>query len=427
MSINNIKDSNYVIYHMFADEYINSIFKNPIILFMKNLSRFFILAFWHAYLFIINFHTFFKVYKNKVLYLCISKNNYNVLKPIYEKHPKRSLFINSDFRNKSNNDILFPKFFPILLSCFFLPINLLRILQFDSQTRKRTILFLHEYILESGYNIFFYLFFKFTNPLKIVVANDHVQLTRIVIKKAKLFKINTYYLQNGCITSLFPPLSTDYALLEGNYSKDIYKNKNYNKTVIHVIGMTKFDNYKYSINYNKTVKSIGICTTSTSSYMDIKYIINLLLNKFTNLNIYLRPHPTEIIDKKYIDYYENNLINISDSNLVHPFDFLKDVDAIISGNSAILLEAALLNIFPIYYFSDSSILKYNDNHYDRYGFVKNNVACEVNNIEDLGAVIKNIVLSKPNIQKNADYYCLSEDINQTVSASSKASTIIYDI
>ena len=55
------------------------------------------------------------------------------------------------------------------------------------------------------------------------------------------------------------------------------------------------------------------------------------------------------------------------------------------------------------------------------------MACEVNNIEDLGAVIKNIVLSKPNIQKNADYYCLSEDINQTVSASSKASTIIYDI
>ena len=190
--------------------------------------------------------------------------------------------------------------------------------------------------------------------------------------------------------------------------------------------MTKFDNYIYSINENKSVESIGICTTSTLSYNDIKSIIFLLLKNYSNLKIYLRPHPSEMIEKKYINFYKNDRINISDSNLVHPFDFLKDVDAIISGNSAILLEAALLNIFPIYYYSDSNILKYNDNNYDRYSFVKNKMAYEVRDLEQLKMVMNNIIISKPNVQKNADYYCLSKYIKDGSSASSKAYGLIYD-
>ena len=45
------------------------------------------------------------------------------------------------------------------------------------------------------------------------------------LKNARKYNIKTYYLQNGCITPGFPILTTNYALVEGQYSKDIYKRK----------------------------------------------------------------------------------------------------------------------------------------------------------------------------------------------------------
>ena len=99
-----------------------------------------------------------------------------------------------------------------------------------------------------------------------------------------------------------------------------------------------------------------------------------------------------MIEKKYDKYKNNNSIKISDSNKSHPFEFLSKVDAIISGNSAVLLEAALVNVFPIYFFSEENIIKYNDDNFDRYGFVKNGIAIQANNLFDLEIIINKALI-----------------------------------
>ena len=275
----------------------------------------------------------------------------------------------------------------------------------NHETRKKSIIFLNEYLLFSGYNIFFNIFFRLQKPSKIVIANDHVQLTRILVRKAKKFGVKTFYLQNGCITPGFPNLITDYALLEGRHSMDIYSKKNTNNTKIEMIGMTKIDNDFFIKNDHTKIESIGICSTATTSYKDISNIIDFILKNYPDLKLFLRPHPSEMIEKKYDKYKNNNSIKISDSNKSHPFEFLSKVDAIISGNSAVLLEAALVNVFPIYFFSEENIIKYNDDNFDRYGFVKNGIAIQANNLFDLEIIINKALIFKPNFKEKAKYYC----------------------
>ena len=404
MNLNDLKNSNYVIYHMYNDKYIDSLYKFPLLLFIKNLFRFFLIGIWHAILTIKNFNLYLKNCYNKTIFLSLSKNNYNVLEPLYNQFKNEKVFISTDYRNNKEY-LLLTKFFPFIISLFFLPLNLIKIPFLNKSIKKRTILFLHEYLLYDGYNIFFDIFLKYKNPSKIVIANDHVQLTRIIIKKAKKYNITTYYLQNGCITKSFPILSTDYALLEGDYSKDIYSIKNLNKTKIKIIGMTKVDNHSYSLNNKSTLHSIGICTTATTAFNDIEKMIDFLLKHFKNINFFLRPHPSEMIENKYKTFYNHSSVKISNSNKTHPIEFLKNVDLIISGNSAILLEAALMNIYPIYFFTDNNIEKYNDKNFDRYGFIKNKLAKEATSLEDLKIIINNAINAKPNIVQNATYYC----------------------
>ena len=163
--------------------------------------------------------------------------------------------------------------------------------------------------------------------------------------------------------------------------------------------MTKIDNDFFIKNDHTKIESIGICSTATTSYKDISNIIDFILKNYPDLKLFLRPHPSEMIEKKYDKYKNNNSIKISDSNKSHPFEFLSKVDAIISGNSAVLLEAALVNVFPIYFFSEENIIKYNDDNFDRYGFVKNGIAIQANNLFDLEIIINKALIFKPNFKE----------------------------
>ena len=402
--IEKLKDANYVIYKMYHDKYIDKLYKFPLYLFVRNFLKFLLIGLWHFILTLKNLSFYKNNYNGKTLFISLSKNNFNVLKPICDNYGDNGILLSTDYRN-NKNDILITKLFPFIFSVFLTPIKIFNLFFLDYENRRKSIIFLNEYLLFSGYNIFFNLFFRLQKPSKIVIANDHVQFTRILVRKAKIFGVKTFYLQHGCITQGFPSLITDHALLDGDYSKDIYLKKNTNNTKIEIIGMTKIDNNFFIKNNSLKIQSIGICSTATTSYNDISNIMDFLLNNYPDLKLFFRPHPSEMIEKKYDKYNDNDSIKISDSNKSHPLEFLSNVDAIISGNSAVLLEAALVNVFPIYFFSKENIIKYNDDNFDRYGFVKNGIAVQANNLFDLEIIINKALISKPNFKEKAKYYC----------------------
>ena len=101
----------------------------------------------------------------------------------------------------------------------------------------------------------------------------------------------------------------------------------------------------------------------------------------------------------------SNII-FSDPTKENAFQLLKKVDCIISGNSSILLEAALLNVIPFYFTSDQKT-RFNDSHIidDKYGYIEGGVAYRIRNLNDLVQQIKFFDKRKPDLTNKTKYYC----------------------
>ena len=58
-------------------------------------------------------------------------------------------------------------------------------------------------------------------PKGIVFTNDHVFYSRALIKHAKSYGIKCLYMQHSAVTEIFPPMLSQYALLDGvdSYNK----------------------------------------------------------------------------------------------------------------------------------------------------------------------------------------------------------------
>jgi hypothetical protein len=80
------------------------------------------------------------------------------------------------------------------------------------------------------------------------------------------------------------------------------------------------------------------------------------------------------------------------------FVFLGKIDAVIAGESNIHLEAALLDVYPIYYDFTGKAL-------DWYGFMKNGVIEYHADWETLCRKISCLVQEKPIVRRRCKFYC----------------------
>lgn len=119
----------------------------------------------------------------------------------------------------------------------------------------------------------------------------------------------------------------------------------------------------------------------------------------------MRHHPQNESLSKYSKIIKSHKLKISDSQNIDVFTFLKNVDSIVSGNSSILLEAALQNVFPIYYLGSKSDFLYRHDRYDKYDYVRNKVAYPADDLQSLGSILEKVIKRKPEIRKYAKYYC----------------------
>jgi len=226
---------------------------------------------------------------------------------------------------------------------------------------------------------------------------------------AEKMGIKCFYLQHSSVTGDFPKLFSSFALLEGQYAKEIYVDNGSDSSKITLIGIPKFDKYINNINQNVCVNRVGICTTRSMDVNEIFELITLIKNSFPDLEVVLRPHPSTESYKKYKALIDTFELGISNSKTEDTFAFLNNVDAIISGNSSIHLEAALLNVFPIYYFGQNTEVLYQGDGYDKFDYVKNKIANPVDDLIDVDRLLKQIMKRKPNVRPYTKYYCDTVD------------------
>lgn len=397
-------DMHYNLFFMYSDQYIEKQylkFLSDKIKIIKEVLFYFIRPFGHLYRFFLNPSILNNKNKNNVFFVCHTQNNYFSIKGILDHLNNNYSIVKTDYSLDFDGQYI-PKFIPGFLSFIFIP-KYFQILFKSNKKEKKILLFSFDTILYSmGYHYYFNWYIKNYKPKTIIYSNDHIFQTRAIVRCAEKYSIKCIYLQHASVTNIFPPLISSFSLLEGEDAKNKYLENESGSSGIHLIGMPKFDKYVNKTNSYQMVKSIGICTTYAMKKNTVIKLLEFIVNNFPNIKLYLRPHPAEI--SKYVNYDNIQNVTISNSIMENSFKFLNKVDAIITGNSSILLEAALVNVYPIYYFSEPRT-KWKDDLYDKYGYIKNKIAIEIKNENQLFDYLNLITNQNPNISINTKYYC----------------------
>jgi hypothetical protein len=248
----------------------------------------------------------------------------------------------------------------------------------------------------------------------------------MLVRVAEDSGIRCFYVQHASVADNFPKLFSSYALLEGQHAKEKYLAVGSDESKITMIGMTKLDEYINQVNKNSSVNKIGICTTRSMDFDETSEIVSFIRENFAHIPLVLRAHPHNEPQQKYRVVINSQGIEFSDARKVNVFSFLEGVDAVISGNSSILLEAALLDVFPIYYVGSKTRAFYKHDRYDKYDYVKNKVAYPVSNLESLAEILERLLQHKPTVRKFTKFYCDTIGTSYEGKSSALAAQIISD-
>ncbi len=331
--------------------------------------------------------------KDQTLFFATSQNQQNALRPIINNMENVSFVGLSGFGEKR-----FPLFHAYFISLFFLPVVVYKYLKAPKEIRQAYTYAFDLYWFVYGFYIMARLQFQRHQPRALVLSNDHIMWTRALIFAARKENVPSFYIQHASVTERFPALAFDFALLEGVDSLEKYAAIGTSKTKVFLVGMSRFDKFFTKINTKEQIQSVGICTNLFETPELVRPLLNCLHAGINELHFVLRPHPR---DPRFAEW--QTLVNeygwgFSDSRTENTFDFLDRVDTIMAGESNILLEAALLNVFPIYYDFPAKQM-------DWYGFHRHGLVPYFAEPQQALAYLADLRQHKPDIRSKAQRYC----------------------
>ena len=219
------------------------------------------------------------------------------------------------------------------------------------------------------------------NVKVLVLANDHNDINRCLIFNALEKGIKTVYVQHASVKKGFPRLEFTYSFLDGQESLEKYLYAGKPKGYVYLSGGVRFDFlYDKIVKRNDDVKKIGVAINMLDDFEKVKNLC-LFLKKEGYDDLILRPHPRyQHLDTEWL--IKNN-ISISNPKEESSFDFIANIDFMISNESAIHLDASIMHCPTVLYnMSDNQVL-------DDYNFVKNNLVKLAESDTDLLNFIKN--------------------------------------
>lgn len=329
-----------------------------------------------------------------VLFFVGSKNQKDSLYPLVEKLD--NIYFVGDPMFASHN---FSLHWAYIMAIPFIPLTILRFSQACKYQKESFRFWADYYCLTYGYYIVVRLWLIKLKPKAIVFSNDHNMENRVVMKVAKELGISTVYLQHASIDDAFPPLFFDYALLDGMDALKKYVSIGESQTKVFLIGTPKFDTFFQSVKKTNCLNSVAICTNGLDNIQQIEQLCLELRQRFPKFLFRLRPHVGEKQRwDKWIRLAKKYDLKFSDSTIELSFDFIKQCDALIVGDSNILLEAAMMDIIPLYYDS-------NKTHLDIYGFLSNGLTEYYSEPREVCNRLTELLQNIPSIRAKTKFYC----------------------
>ncbi|GAB3534747.1 hypothetical protein GCM10027443_22330 [Pontibacter brevis] len=334
--------------------------------------------------------------RGRVWLYVVSQNNYDSLHFVQQQMPD-AVFVAGQSKNigKYKNDVERLSLRRKLLYYYKFPALFLQFLKNKKQLTLRFYDLLYDAV---GFYEVYHQKLKQYAPAAVVFANDHNADARAMLMAAKAIGIKTIYIQHASVSTIFPPLSFDLNLLEGQDSLDKYKQCGPVQGQVELIGMPKADKYVPHRNTSKNIRTIGIGCNLMDNLDEIEKLLQALTSELPHLHIILRPHPRDKRGFASLAALSPN-IRISDSRSVPTFAYLQQIDVQVSATSGIHLEAVLLNVWSIYYDFNPS-----QNLHDYYGYIQHGLIDTAESPEALIQLLQDRLTSRPNVVGRAKYY-----------------------
>ena len=296
----------------------------------------------------------------------------------------------------------FPLFMSHIISLPFFPIVAFHYWRASEYQRLSFRLNLDNYWLTYGAYIACRNWFARLEPRAIILSNDHNTLNRIALKCARRHNVPTIYLQHASVTAKFPPLDFDYAFLEGRDAARKYDEAGPSRATVLLVGMVKFDAYAQYVNQHNTLVSLGICTNILDPMPEVSALCGELKEQCPQLRLVLRQHPLDPRTVEWQSISSLHGIEFSDSRREEALLFLRGIDGIIAAESSIHLEAAMMNVYPLYY-------AYNGQYRDWYGYGRYKLYDHCASRTEVLEKVRGLMRGKPSVRERAKAYC--ETIN----------------
>ncbi|NOQ25969.1 MAG: hypothetical protein GQ564_11455 [Bacteroidales bacterium] len=339
--------------------------------------------------------SFRKSEKSKYLFFSSSKNQTDAIISVKNKIHNSTLYSCKNLGGENYNETV-----AYLYSFLFFPILIFKLIQANEHQKNCLYKFFNRYWLVYGYYIKARLFIRKINAEIIIVANDHDIKCECFTLAAKAENKKSIYIQHANVSDKFPPLVHDYVFLYGKDSLKKYDQIGKSSSKVFLLGNPKFDKFLKQTS-SKLKTKIGIAVNSIDEYSKVLELIDFMQTTFPKYDLILRPHPRDIRFKEYKKLCHLKKIKFSNSQKENSFKFLSNIFILISGESSIHLEAALLNVSSIYasFFADYNLI------FDNYGFCKNGLINHVpKDFINLESNIQEIIGSKNNRKENINYY-----------------------
>src|SRR5690606_28654239 len=175
-------------------------------------------------------------------------------------------------------------------------------------------------------------------------ANDHTMQTRVFAHAASQLAVPTAYMQHASVTSNFPPLAFDLAFLDGLDAAQKYDQPGSSACRAFLTGIPKADAARGRARDRDTLQRVGVCVNVLDPVDRVVGFIASLRAEAPHLTVILRPHPSD--ERPWGAAMPET--EFSDAKAEPSFAFLDKVDAVITGPSNIVLEAALVGVRSVY-------------------------------------------------------------------------------
>lgn len=286
-----------------------------------------------------------------ILFFGVSLNNQRSLNPIVEHlDPEEFLYLKSHNKDVNKRRALWR-------SLPYLPALIRTYRKSDPNTKKLIKKFFTRLWITYGYYPLAQEYLQHYQVKVLVLSSDQGEFQRCLLMNAKAMGIKSIYVQHASVAKGFPKLIASYSFLDGQESLEKYQYAGQPEGEVFLSGGVRFDPVfqHYQTKHTEKVETIGIAINMLDDFEEVKKLCLALLSH--HYNLVLRPHPRYgSLDAAWLT---ENKIALSDPQAETSFDFISKIDLMVSNESSIHLDAAMMRCPTVVYnFSTHPVLDY---------------------------------------------------------------------